>query len=99
MARGAVRACFGPLLLITLGMVCACPSHADWNPDAAGDIIGDNGYAYYDRSGEAWSVDSGAWQRAPAWDLPVPVAEVKFIGGVALLTTSDECWWNEYYQG
>lgn len=64
---------------------------------SSGQIVGLWGYHAHTEAGDAWALYPSTWSRDPAYDLPVPVSDVKFIGGdrdggAWLVTRSDEGW-------
>lgn len=70
-------------------LVSASAAPASWDVNAPGQVVGVVGPLAFDRAGQAWWVgmwQDDPWRREPSADLPVSIAEVKFLE--AAVTTS-----------
>jgi hypothetical protein len=84
---------FGLLCLAAAYNIGAQHARAEWNAAPAGRVVGGHGNFWYNTEGQAWNCQvSSGFVRWPEQDLPVPVAEVRFMDAGYLVTTSDDVW-------
>ncbi len=61
--------------------------------------LGHNGWVL-DSAGQVWNLTAAnCWERMPAWDIPVPLADVKWWDNHALITQSEIAWRHDQSTG
>jgi len=93
--------CGGIMMLTVALKVGTEPAWADYDPGTPGPAIAMSGGRVLLENGEswwAWDPDSyvPGWTRVEDYDSPIPVSEIYFYDGEAILSTSGKLW--IYYQ-
>lgn len=101
MAKRFLSVAAGTCLLAIAYVLGASYAQADWS--GTGTIVGAIGDVAWNALGEGYSLNpyppTPGWNRNVAWDLPVPVSEIRLLAGgsdgyVVLVSDDDRSWFS-----